>query len=231
MSCPRFRALAAVTVAATMAFAAPALAHQGNPNFRSNITSIGPDGSGLSAQMLDYDDSIELHDTGKRTIVINGYNGEPYARIESNGTVQQNQRSPAVYLNAERLGGGAVPKSADPNAPPEWQTIDKTGRFVWHDHRSHWMSTALPPQVKNKSKPAFIFDWKVPVSIDGKPAAIRGNLFWHGEDNGGPPLAAIGGLLALALAGAAFVVLVRRRRGAGGVSDDDLGDAGGAEAW
>ncbi len=76
---------------------------------------------------------------------------EPYARVLANGTVQLNERSPAVYLNTTFYGNVTVPASADPADPPEWVTVYRSGRFQWHDHRIHWTSTALPPQVKDKS--------------------------------------------------------------------------------
>jgi hypothetical protein len=51
-----------------------------------------------------------------------------------------------------------VPASAGASDPPQWQVIDKTGQFEWHDHRIHWMSPVTPPQVKNKNKLTKIFD-------------------------------------------------------------------------
>ncbi len=70
----------------------------------------------------------------------------------ANGTAEQNVRSPATYLNTNFYGNVTVPALASPSASPQWVVVDRTGQFEWHDHRIHWMSPVLPPEVKNKSK-------------------------------------------------------------------------------
>ena len=208
---PRTKALAIACGAVALALPAAAVAHDGNPDFRSTVKAIGPGGAGLSAQIVNYDDSVELRAAKGRAVLIRGYDDEPFARITADGTVQVNEVSPAYFLNEERYGA-PVPAKADAKAAPRWKTLDRTGRFQWHDHRTHWMAKKRPPQVNDEHKRTRIFNWKVPIAIDGRPAAITGSLFWQGKDDSGPPMAAIGGLAALLLAGGAFVLVVRRRR-------------------
>ena len=215
-------ALAAALTA--LALTAPiAIAHEGNPNYRSMVRAITPAAEGLSVDVLNFDDRLELRNDSGRTIVVVGYRDEPYARILADGTVQVNARSPATYLNDDRFADVDVPARADPAAPPEWETRDRSGRFEWHDHRAHWMGKELPPQVKDEGERTKVFDWRVPLEVGGQAGAIRGDLFWVPDAGGeGFPLAAALSLGAVGLAGGALVLFVRRRRRAG---------AGGGEAW
>src|SRR5690349_21253906 len=122
------RLFAVVTAAfALVVPASPALAHQGNPSFSSELDPSPIEG--LDVEVVNYDDSLELtNDTGE-TVVVEGYEGEPYVRIDPDGQVSVNTRSPAYYLNDDRYGDVEVPASADPEAEPEWEPVDSTGRY------------------------------------------------------------------------------------------------------
>jgi hypothetical protein len=199
----------ALTAFAAACTASPALAHQGNINFRSELDGIVPPEPGVDVQVVNYDDSLQLQNTSDKTVVVDGYQHEPYVRIAPDGTVEVNRNSPAYYLNDDRYGEAPVPASASADAEPNWQLVDRTGQYVWHDHRIHYMSTGTPGQVTDTSKKTKIFDYKVPIQVGGQPAAITGTLYWVGEAGGLPilPFAILG---ALTLVGAA--VVIRRRR-------------------
>ncbi len=88
-------------------------AHQGNPNFRSEINSIQPErlAEGLTVETYNFDDGVRLiNDTGEEVVVI-GYDGEPYFRISPEGVVEVNLNSPSYYLNEDRLADVEVPGS------------------------------------------------------------------------------------------------------------------------
>ena len=146
-------ALGPARAAATGEQSQSPLSDQGSsPNYRSTITSISPHAPGLSLQVLQFSDRLQLRNHTGRAVSIEGYEGEPYARIQPSGTVEVNTRSPAYYLNQSFYGNVTVPSSASASAPPHWKIVDRTGQFEWHDHRIHWMSPTLPPQVKDKGK-------------------------------------------------------------------------------
>jgi len=208
----RLRAVVAAAALLALALAPAASAHQGNPNYRSVIDAVTPKVAGVSLQVLNLDDRLELRNTSGRTVVIEGYNGEPYARLLADGTVQVNRRSPAFYLNDDRFAQVKVPATAKPSASPQWQLVDEAGRFEWHDHRIHWMSEVPPKQVTDKGKRTKVFDWKVPVQVGAQRGAVTGTLFWQSTAGGGAPVGAIAGLGAIALLGLGAVVVVRRRR-------------------
>ena len=155
--------------------AASALAHGGNPNFRSEFRAVRPAVPGLQVQVLNYDDRLLLINRTGKTVLVRGYEREPYARLRADGAVEVNKRSPSYYLNEERYGGTPVPPSASPKAPPQWSLVSKTGRFETHDHRIHWMSKgATPPQVTDKDKRTKVFDWRVPIEVGSRACGPDG---------------------------------------------------------
>jgi hypothetical protein len=209
------RILAAAAFAAVTALitATSAFAHAGNPNFESLVSGVSPSIPGFSVQVLNGDDRLAVENTGKQTVTIDGYNGEPYVRMDPGGTVAVNLKSPAYYLDKDPLNPGPVPAFADAKAAPQWKVVEHTGRYEFHDHRIHFMSATTPTQVKDKSKRTRVFDWKVPVKTASASGSINGELFWRGS-SGGAPFGAFIGLGAIVLLGLAMVGIVRRRRAA-----------------
>lgn len=139
-------------------------------------------------------------------MLVPGYSDEPYLRIGSYG-VQRNERSPATYLNATVLGETALPSHADPAADPEWTSLSPSPIFRWHDHRTHWMGTDLPPAVQAEpSQSHLISSWEVPLSDGGEPVLIRGTLTWTP-----PPSSLPWTVLAVALLVAAVALAGRAR--------------------
>lgn len=219
-------ALAAATTMFCLLGPPAALGHEGNPDFRSEIDSVRPDVPGVGFEVLNYDADIELVVEDGHEVLIYGYEDEPYARVLRDGTVQRNRRSPSTYLNVDRYAESAVPKIADPDAAPEWETVDESGTLRWHDHRAHYMARGTPPQVEDESRRTKVFDYEIPLRIDGREGAIEGTLFWVGPADTSKTPFLIGGAVIVVL-GAAAVVLARRRRGDG----EGEGERPAKEAW
>jgi hypothetical protein len=210
-----------------MALPASAFAHEGNPNYRSEITGFAPEVSGIQAEVLNFDDSVQLRNESGETVIVEGYEGEPYVRLHPDGTVDVNERSPSLYLNQDRFGEVGVPASADPDAPPAWRVESERGRFAWHDHRSHYMGDGTPPQVTDESVRTKVFDYEIPLRVGNHEVKLLGKLYWVGEDDSVPILPFVGvGVFALA-SGVAIVVVRRRRGGPGAGAEAE--DA--KEAW
>ena len=224
----RISGAAVVALLALATSATAALAHGGGgTDYRSEIRATAPAGAGLSAEVLDRDDRLVLRNRGGETVVVEGYSGEPYARLRPDGTVEVNVRSPARYLNEDRFADVDVPERADERAAPKWEVVDRSGRFEWHDHRIHWMGANRPPAVRDPQRETKVFDWKVPLRVGGRPGRVSGTLTWVGRPADGFPMAAGLALGAVALAGVALVVAVRRRRRRPARGDG----GGGGEAW
>lgn len=232
--------------------AVPALAHEGDPRYRSQVRAIVPATPGLSAQVLDHDDALLVVNDSDRMVVILDEHGEPAARLLADGTVQVDRSSSLLHeAEADEATGdddhadadGALLASADGpllahageahegeahedaggrrepghDDPTAWTTLDRTGRFQWHDPRINHREPGLPAQVTDREQETKVRDWRVPIVVGGERGAILGTLTWVGEPGAGSsfPTGAVVSLAVLALLGAGAVALVRRRRGAG----------------
>jgi hypothetical protein len=207
-----------------------ARAHEGNPDYRSDVVRVVPATSGLSVRVLDHDDAVELTNRSGQDVVVYGYEGEPYARVLADGRVQVDERSATARMAHDESdtaaagyelasyeyahGGEAHEDGDDAKAGPRWTTLDRTGRFAWHDERIRVQGPGLPPQVTDRSQETKVRDWRIPIRVGRQSGAIEGELFWVGEPaaSDGFPVAAAVSLVALATVGVAAVVLVRRRR-------------------
>ena len=216
------RTLIGAAAAALMLAGAPlALAHGGNPNMSSKVTAVTPETDGITVTVLNNDDRLELHNTSGKDVVIAGYEGEPYARVRGDGTVQVNTNSKAYYLNDDRYGDVKVPSGL--SKQPRWKELSRSGRFEWHDHRMHWMSKSKPPQVKDEDAKTHIFDWRIPITVAGAQGQIAGTLDWVPRPGGGLPTGLIWITAAVLIVLCIGVFLLRRRR-----EDSDREPA---EAW
>jgi hypothetical protein len=196
-----------------------------NYNYRSYVTGVAPNVPGVNLQVLEFADRLILTNHSGKTVTVLGYQGEPYGRVLADGTVQLNTSSPAYYLNQNFYGDVNVPPSATATTTPHWTVVDRTGRLEWHDHRIHWMSPALPLQVKNKAKRTKIFNWQVPLQVGARKATVDGVLFWTPAHTNAPA-AVIPVLVAIVVLGLLLVLFLRRRRRSG-AHGDGPGSAGG----
>jgi hypothetical protein len=156
----------AVGVGTVVVTAAPAAADPARPtNVSSHVTSITPPTPAVRAEIVGGNAFLRLHVRPGTTVVVHGYEDEPYLRIGADGTVAENIRSAATYLNRTIRGQVDVPPTVDKNAPPEWHTVGSGGSYAWHDHRVHWMAAGDPPQP---------VDWRVPLEVDGDAVSIDG---------------------------------------------------------
>jgi hypothetical protein len=170
-----------------------------------------PDVPGIEVEVLNYDDRLLLTNRSGERVLVKGYDGEPYIRIQPDGLVEVNKRSPSFYLNEDRFAQVEVPAEAKKGAAPQWDQISRTGRYEWHDHRIHWMSKTKPPQVKDEGKQTKISSWRVPLQVGGRDVELTGTLLWEPTDSS-VPTAAVIALGTLAVASGVLVLASRRIR-------------------
>lgn len=187
--------------------AAPAAAHEGDPDYSSVVETVAPPTDGLGAQVLDHDDELAVVNRSSADVTVLGTDGAPYARLLADGTVQVNARSAMAE-------GENAPPADGTSAGGGWVTIDRTGRYAWHDPRINYRARPVPPQVADRSTRTKVKDWRVPLRVGPRAGAIDGTLFWVGEPGAGSsfPTGAVVSLVVLALLGLGAVALVRRRR-------------------
>ena len=164
-------------------------------NMRSTVQSIEP-AAPIEVRIIGGDALVELTAEPGHTVIVEGYNGEPYLRISPDGTVATNRRSPATALNQTR-DPGSVPADASSTAPPDWEVTGSGGRVLWHDHRIHAAAVTRP------------IAWTLALTVDGTPTAVRGELRRLDPPSPLPWVA-----LTVATAGGAYWVGRHRPRGA-----------------
>lgn len=171
----RFILLAFVFLISPVLSASPASAHGlGGPestNVDVSTSGADPSISGVSIRMLNLGYLIELNNSGPNTVVVIGYDREPYLRIGPSG-VEVNRRSPATFLNRSATPSGSLPDGLNARATPLWESISKVPTARWHDHRAHWMGRGA---VNNA-------EWSIPLIVTNRDtsseseASIAGTL-------------------------------------------------------
>ena len=156
-------AIAFAFVCSTMTQASALSLHA--TDWESSIISIAPATHVVGIEVLNGGEALQLTVQPQHTALILGYRNEPYLRINADGEVQANLKSPTWWSNKTGTGSGSVPDSADPTAAPEWSRIGSNGSVAWHDHRIHAM-----PGVTTGT------DWTVLLTVDDMPLVVRGQL-------------------------------------------------------
>lgn len=166
-----------------LVFPAGAAAH-GEPHlYESVITGIQPAGAaaGVTARIIDFDSQVELTNRSGKTVLVEGYEGEPYARIESGGAVFLNARSPSMAPSNDRLGRTPPTGNEDADAPPNWIRVGNEGKFAWFDRRAHYRRKGLPEVVTDEAVRTLVWSWSIPITVGHRPAAVEGDLYWLGR--------------------------------------------------
>ncbi|GAA3391202.1 Dyp-type peroxidase [Cryptosporangium minutisporangium] len=175
----RVGAVGALVAALLATGATPASAHSvggvGATNFRTTLEHFSG-APGVELRVVENGSRLELE--AESETVVRGYQNEPYARVGPDG-VYVNENSPAYYLNTDRYGVTTVPASADPKKAPSWRKISDEPVFRWHDHRTHWMQTTLPPVVSRSPDEVHrISRWTITFDRGGTSLTATGSLSW-----------------------------------------------------
>jgi hypothetical protein len=145
----------------------------GPTDYRSTVVGVIPHTDAVDLSVVGGDAYLRLRVKDGHEVIVPGYNGEPYLRFEGSGVVEENVRSPAVYMNTNRYAQVDIPERADPNAEPRWRQVAGGGVYAWHDHRIHWMSTAPPDGIGRGSE---VDRWQIALHVDGSMVTMRGVL-------------------------------------------------------
>jgi hypothetical protein len=168
-----------VTVGATPA-SAHGLGGLKPTNYESVLRSVTPHVAGLHVQVTDLGTRMEVTNHGEREVLVLGYSDEPYLRIGPKG-VFENVRSPATYLNKSTTisASNTPPKSANAHATPVWRKISSGTTARWHDHRTHFMGTEDPPEVRRAPDERHVVDnWELPLRVGGEHVVAHGQLIY-----------------------------------------------------
>jgi hypothetical protein len=171
-------------------------------DYRSVIDRVSPSTDAVDVDVVGGDSFLRV-DVGRgHEVVVEGYQGEPYVRIQADGEVDRNTRSPATYVNENRTGTNVdLPDDADPEADPRWERVAGGGSYAWHDHRIHWMNPGQPDVERG----GVVQQWTVGLTVDGRQTEVEGRLLWVDPVSPWP-------WVTLGLAVAAALVVVGGRR-------------------
>jgi hypothetical protein len=168
--------LAAAAAAAGLMVLLPstALADPAGPtDFRTVVTSIEPQTDAITVTIEGGDAFVRLVVRPGHEVLVSGYEGEPYLRVNADGTVEENQISPATFYNQARYGGdvpsGVTAESALAR-PAQWRTVGTGGTWAWHDHRAHLMS---PDPLIGMEPGDQLAPQLIELTVDGEPVAVE----------------------------------------------------------
>jgi hypothetical protein len=191
-------AIAAATV--VVASAPPAAGHGLGSveatNVRSRVLRVEPQVPGIRVRVIELGERVELRNATGATVVVSGYDDEPYLRIGPDG-VEENRRSPAVYANRTARPPASVPGRYDATAAPEWRRVSGGNVARWHDHRAHYMGSGRPPGAGRGT--THLGSWTIPLQVDGRPVTVHGDLAWVEPPSPWPWLVLAAFLAALAI--------------------------------
>jgi hypothetical protein len=164
--------------------ASPAGADPAKPgDYTSTVTRVEPTVPGITVKVVGGDGFLELKVQPGHDVIVLGYAGGPWLHVRPDGIVEENQLSPATFLNGSRFAQTVAPndvtEDTEKNQPPEYKQVATDGTYAWHDHRIHWMS----PQPKADAHRGAIVpgfeDWKVPMIVDGTSVTVHGQLVYE----------------------------------------------------
>lgn len=196
----------ALTLAAVVGWvvilAQPASAHTvsgiGATNWKTVVTGVSPQVPGLTVTQVEDGSRVEITNHGPEVLIL-GYQGEPYLRVGPQG-VFENRQSPSVYLNCSRTGC-AVPPGLDVFGPPQWRKISSGQVVRYHDHRTHWMGTQLPPDIARAQGRVHVeASWHIMMVQGSTPITVSGYYVWIPGTSSVPWLLVAGALAAGGLA-------------------------------
>lgn len=163
-------------------------------NYQSRILSVRPAlPSGVDLSVAGGDSFLELHVRGNHTVIVPDYSSgtgttpRPYLRFRPDGTVERNNHAAATAANESRYGTpSGTPTVSD---RPAWTVVARNGRYIWHDHRIHWMLPRTPTAVDANGRVDLggkTGTWTVHLDVDGRPSVVRGELLLLAPPSAGP---------------------------------------------
>jgi hypothetical protein len=110
----------------------------------------------LAARVYQSDRAVRLSVAPGHTALVLGYLREPFLRFSSQGI--------DVNASAPTAGSAGLTKLL-PRRAAGWQRLSSERSVTWHDNRLR----GLPAGVDHAR-------WRIPLVVDGKPAALEGDL-------------------------------------------------------
>jgi|GEM_PF-3057127 hypothetical protein len=122
---------------------------------KTNILSVIPASDLFRAESIENGDRFKITRTSDADVTVLGVDDEPYILLNDKGTFV-NMKSATRLINkstdvnySKTISKEDFEKtSADPNQVPDWDQVNSSQSYAWHDHRTHYMGT-VPSGIAN----------------------------------------------------------------------------------
>jgi hypothetical protein len=129
--------------------------------------------------------ALYLTNTSRRTVVVIGVDGEPFARVGPKG-VEINRRSP-IHVESMRQNGKLETVVEDPKAKPIWMLQSASPTFAWTDPRARYGPERPPDEIVEQDEPTLLKSWSIPIQADSRTLTVRGETRWVPTNAAGVP--------------------------------------------
>jgi hypothetical protein len=145
--------------------------------FRAAVTSVTPADPQLTVTCTADGQLLRVSYTGKDSVIIAGYGGEPYLRIGPSG-VDENERSPSVWFNSNRTLTGA-PDYTTALLPPTWRHVSADRTVGWYDYRLQWLGAGIPVSAISDPRHSHLLTtWTLTMTVGHASTVVLGTLTW-----------------------------------------------------
>ena len=148
-------------------------AHEGNPNYRSEVRAIAPAVPGLDAHVLNFDDRIEFvydgdRDAGRRRLPRRAIPALPPRRARAGEPALAGRLPQRGPLRAERRAGARRPPARRPAGRRSRATAATTGTTT---ASTGWARVRCRRRSRTSRGRSKVFDWSIPLEVAGTPGA------------------------------------------------------------
>ncbi len=196
------------------------------PGVVSGVKTVVPADAPISVRVTDGVGGVSLAASTNDPVEVLGYVGEPYLLLRG-GAIYENRRSPSTYVNAVPPPQD-IPSLDQLSGPPQWRKVGKGRTWHWHDHETHFGTTASARIKAHPDQGFRLENWTIDIRIAGRPVTVKGALDYSpaaaaiappprnsasgGGSSRGLGYAALVGAQALVVLGILGGVMYRRRR-------------------
>jgi hypothetical protein len=179
-----------------VAAASPASAH-GTGRNQTAVTSIRPHVHGLQVTVTKDGSWVTVANTGSAPVLVLGYEGEPYLRVDATGS-WRNSRSSTAMLSRPTRGRSSV-ETVTANQAPRWVRLSTRSKVRFHDLRVPTTSTR---RHLGSVSARVITSWSLPLRVGRQDVTVIGTLSWR------PTPAPKGWIILLCVLSLAFFALL-----------------------
>ncbi len=101
--------------------------------------------------------AVHIHNQSGKPVVVADADGRPHLRIGPGGS----------FMNANQEQG-----------EPQWVKVAGGSRYTWTEPRATYGDLRPPENVSRAGRRAQVATWALPITVDGKPVAVKGVVDW-----------------------------------------------------